>query len=88
MTGLLASPGSQAEQALCAQPTRTAWFPDQGRTAATARRICLACPVRLPCLDYALAGADRWSGITTGIWGGTTPRERAALRHARKAAAA
>jgi len=62
--------------------------PEQGRTAATARRICGACPVRLQCLDYAPAGADTWGGITTGIWGGTTPCERAAMRQARKAAAA
>jgi hypothetical protein len=39
-------------------------------------------------LEYALSGADAWRGITTGIWGGTTPRERSRLRQARKAAAA
>ena len=88
MTGLLASPGSWAEQALCAQADPDAWFPDRGRTAAIALRICAACTVRPQCLDYALSGADTWGGITTGIWCGTTPRERAALRHARKAAAA
>ena len=88
MTGPAAIPGSWADQALCAQSDPDAWFPDQGRTAAIARRICAACPVRLQCLDHALAGADTWGGITTGIWGGTTPRERAALRQLRKADAA
>ena len=53
-----------------------------------ARRIFAACQVRIECLDYALSGADTWGSITTGIWGGTTPRERALLRRARKAEAA
>ena len=88
MSPALAAPGLWAEQALCAQADPDAWFPRQGRTAATARRICGACPVRIQCLDYALSGADTWGGITTGIWGGTTPRERAAMRQARRAAAA
>ncbi|HEX2318945.1 MAG TPA: WhiB family transcriptional regulator [Streptosporangiaceae bacterium] len=82
--------GAWAQDALCAQADPDAWFPEQGRTANMARRICAACPVRVPCLDYALSGADTWAGITTGIWGGTTPRQRAAIRRARagKAAAA
>jgi WhiB family redox-sensing transcriptional regulator len=88
MTGRLTIPESWAEQALCGQADPDAWFPEQGRTAAIARRICAACPVRANCLDYALSGADTWGGITTGIWGGTTPRERAVLRRARKVAAA
>ena len=66
------------------------WYPEIGghAQAALARRICRACPVRAECLDYALAGADTWNGLTTGIWGGTTPRERARIRRARKKAAA
>ena len=32
---------------------------------AQARSICAACPVRLPCLQWALA-----EGIDDGIWGG------------------
>jgi len=39
---------------------RAAWFPDKGRIAAIALRICAACPVRAECLDYALSGADTW----------------------------
>jgi WhiB family redox-sensing transcriptional regulator len=88
MAVTLTVPGRWAEQALCAQADADAWFPDKGRQAVMAKRICAACPVRVQCLDYALAGADTWSGIATGIWGGTTPRERALLRRSRKAAAA
>ncbi len=83
-------PGQWAEQALCAQADPDTWFPEQGRHTLTAKakRICAACPVRAECLDYALTGADTWRGITTGIWGGTTPRERTQLRQARNGAAA
>jgi WhiB family redox-sensing transcriptional regulator len=73
---------------LCAQADSDAWFPDKGGATELARRICGGCPVRAECLEWALSGADTWGGISTGIWGGTTARERAALRRARKAAAA
>ena len=81
----LAIPGQWAERALCAQADPD---PEHHALIARAKRICAACPVRAECLEYALSGADTWRGITTGIWGGTTPRERSRLRQARKAAAA
>jgi WhiB family redox-sensing transcriptional regulator len=80
-------PGPWADQSLRHQAD-PAWCRRRGWTAAMARRICAPCPVRIDCLDYALAGADTWGGIATGIWGGTSPRERALLRRARKAQAA
>jgi WhiB family redox-sensing transcriptional regulator len=78
------------EHALCAQADPDAWFPEKGRydLATIAIRICKSCPVRTQCLDYALSGADTWRGITTGIWGATTPRQRTRLRQQRKARAA
>ena len=36
-----------------------------------AKAICGSCPVRAPCLDYALATGQR-----DGIWGGMTAEER------------
>jgi WhiB family redox-sensing transcriptional regulator len=86
----LAIPGRWAERALCAQADPDAWFPDKGHRELTqlARRICARCPVLAQCMDYALSGADTWGGITTGIWGGTTPQERGQLRQQRKAVAA
>ena len=42
-----------------------------------AKRICRDCPVREPCLAWALE-----AGAATGIWGGTTDDERRALRRA------
>lgn len=56
------------------------FFPDilTERTAAPAKVICGNCPVRQPCLDYAVS-------ITTcqGIWAGTTEKERERLRRRR-----
>jgi WhiB family redox-sensing transcriptional regulator len=87
---ILTLPGAWAEQALCAQADPDAWFPQRGQhtLAKTAIEICRVCPVRAQCLDYALSGADTWGGIATGIWGDTTPQERAQLRQQRKAVAA
>ncbi len=86
MPTALGIPERWANRALCAQADPDAWFPGNGQRAlaATATRICGHCPVRPQCLDYALSGADTWHGISTGIWGGTTPRERSRLRQARK----
>lgn len=85
----LAVPGRWADRALCAQADPDAWFPDRGRreSITLAKRICGHCPVRAECLDYALSGADTWRGIASGIWGGTTPRERAQLRRHHRAVA-
>jgi WhiB family transcriptional regulator, redox-sensing transcriptional regulator len=42
----------------------------------TAKRICERCPVREPCLHWALK-----SGEDSGVWGGTTGEERRVLRY-------
>jgi len=51
------------------------FFPPDGGSAEPGRRICAQCPVREPCLDYAVS-----NGIVHGIWGGLSERERRALR--------
>src|SRR5438270_80471 len=45
----------------------------RGREAA-AKAVCAPCPVLRECLDWALHTQERW-----GVWGGTTPEERAEL---------
>jgi WhiB family transcriptional regulator, redox-sensing transcriptional regulator len=45
------------------------------RRIQEAKRICRACPVQAPCLDWALD-----QGVGSGVWGGTTEDERRALR--------
>jgi WhiB family transcriptional regulator, redox-sensing transcriptional regulator len=50
--------------------------------AEEAKRICAICPVREPCLEYALATREKH-----GVWGGLTERERRrVLRRRRKSA--
>lgn len=43
--------------------------------AEQAKAVCRRCPVREPCLEYALD-----SGQTLGVWGGTNETERRALQ--------
>ena len=78
--------GDWRDDALCAQVDTELFFPDKGGSGAAAKRICFACPVRVPCLEYALAGASAWNGIETGIWGGLTAPQRQAIKRERKAA--
>ena len=63
------------DRAACRGADLDLFFPGRGESAEPARRICAACPVRQPCLDYAIS-----HGITHGIWGGLTERDRRALR--------
>ena len=51
------------------------FYPDQGGDAATPKRICSTCPVRVQCLEYALLTNERH-----GIWGGVSERERRRMR--------
>ncbi len=56
------------------------FFPNAqtGETPAygPALNVCRTCPVRLPCLDYAL----REKMLEDGVWGGYTPKQRKAVR--------
>ena len=63
------------ELAACRGTDLGLFFPERGESAGPARQVCAACPVRQPCLDYAITNR-----ITDGIWGGLTERERRALR--------
>ncbi len=53
------------------------FFPDPEDVAAiaTAKAVCATCPVAEECLAYAIE-----TNQSEGIWGGTTPKERARLR--------
>ena len=70
------------ELAACRGTDLNLFFPGRGESAEPARRVCASCPVRQPCLDYALS-----HGIVHGIWGGLTERDRRALRSRHASAA-
>ena len=61
--------------AACSRAGTADWFPRKGRAPTTARAVCQSCPVRAECLAYAMADED-----LAGVWGGTTERERKAMR--------
>jgi len=63
------------EQAACRGTDLEVFFPGRGESAGPARRVCAGCPVRQPCLDYAITNR-----IAYGVWGGLTERERRALQ--------
>ncbi|MGH9279980.1 MAG: WhiB family transcriptional regulator [Acidimicrobiales bacterium] len=60
------------------------FYPPTDDEADAAKAVCVECPVREPCLEFALSTRE-----ADGIWGGTTARERRRiLRQRRKTAAA
>lgn len=81
----LIMPPSWVADALCAQVDADLFHPDKGEAADSraARMICNGdpkrgtqpCPVRQACLDWALE-----TGARHGVWGGTSARERLAMR--------
>lgn len=73
----LVLPEFDLKQALCGQTDPELFFAEQQGTGTinAAKRICNECPVRIDCLEWALKNDERY-----GVWGGTTPRERARLK--------
>jgi WhiB family redox-sensing transcriptional regulator len=77
---------SWAQHAACRQPGTDPelFFPvsesgPAARQIAAAKAVCARCPAAAECRDWALR-----AGEPAGIWGGTTPEERRALRRARQ----
>lgn len=81
-----AGDGSWRLDALCAQTDGDAFFPTVGSSYTSAKRVCLRCAARGPCLEDALVEEQ---GVTpVGMRGGLTPKERtnpAAVAAARRA---
>jgi len=66
-------------QGKCRDMDPSVFFPSDGIGVQAAQRICAVCPVKVTCLEFALA--DR---VDHGVWGGTSERERRRiLRHRR-----
>lgn len=65
--------------AACSGYPNTLFFPSQetpdNASVARAKAICSVCPVMDDCLEYSLESNQR-----SGIWGGTTEKERKSVR--------
>lgn len=67
----------------CREETPSLFFPSDGVGVEVARRVCASCPVKTPCLEYALK-----NGIDHGVWGGASERERRRIQRRRRHEAA
>jgi WhiB family redox-sensing transcriptional regulator len=68
-------------QASCRTVDTAVFFPSSGESYAPAKAICSRCPVRVACLEDALAWeATARLGSRHGMAGGTTPAERTRMR--------
>jgi WhiB family redox-sensing transcriptional regulator len=63
----------------CRELPPETFFPSDGVGVEIARRICADCPVKGPCLEYAL-----YNRIEHGVWGGASERERRRIARRRR----
>ena len=55
------------------------FFPSDGVGVRDAQRICVVCPMKIPCLEYALDNR-----IDDGVWGATSEQERRRILRLRR----
>ena len=69
----------------CRDEPPATFFPSDGVGVEVARQLCVTCPVKAPCLEYALRNR-----IDHGVWGGASERARRRIlaQRRREAAAA
>jgi WhiB family transcriptional regulator, redox-sensing transcriptional regulator len=67
----------------CRDISPSVFFPSDGVGVEVARAICADCPVKAPCLEYALENK-----IDHGVWGGASERERRRIARRRRLEAA
>lgn len=71
----------EISKAACVGEDPETFFPSRGGSAREAKEICARCPVRRACLEVGLSFGGEF-----GIFGGTTPLERRAIRQQRRRA--
>jgi WhiB family transcriptional regulator, redox-sensing transcriptional regulator len=59
------------QHAACRGVEPDVFYPASDEEAEVAKAVCAVCPVRQPCLEYALSSRER-----DGVWGGATEKER------------
>ena len=80
--------------AACRDHDPALWFPEERRPATAAKAVCAACPVRDPCLSWALDEVDvaadesPTTSCRFGVFAGLSPRERTAVARQRARTAA
>ena len=78
---VITRPPEWMARARCAETDPELFYPAKGEASTAARQICAKCEVVAQCLAYALDGDE-----DHGVWGGTSPAERHAMRRAGVAA--
>ncbi|MCU0267363.1 MAG: WhiB family transcriptional regulator [Acidimicrobiales bacterium] len=63
----------------CRHEPPATFFPSDGVGVEVAKKICETCPVKEPCLEYAL-----YYRIDHGVWGGASERQRRRLLKQRR----
>ncbi|KOV86101.1 MULTISPECIES: WhiB family transcriptional regulator [unclassified Streptomyces] len=69
------------DDAACRNEDPDMFFTDNTNTVQRARTVCLSCPVRVQCQDFALSNGEWW-----GVWGGLTQTQLRTHGNRRKAA--
>lgn len=67
------------DKAACRGMSREIFFPKVYQSQQPAKLVCIRCPVKTMCLEFALAHPS-----LKGIWGNTNERERVKIRRSRK----
>jgi len=67
----------------CRDAPTVDFFPERAEPTEPAKAVCAVCPAhtRTACLNHALSWPER-----VGVWGGTSERERRAMRRAGRGA--
>ena len=65
------------QEAACEGLDPELFYAESGAAILRAKALCARCPAREECLEWAIRREE------FGVWGGTTARERAAMRRER-----
>jgi WhiB family redox-sensing transcriptional regulator len=68
-------------RAACRGEDVSTFILERGQSDKAAQRVCASCPVRGECAGYAMADPE-----LVGVWGGTSGRQRRAMREGQRAA--
>ena len=69
-------------RAACRGLDTTVFYPEPEEEGADAKAVCDRCPVRMPCLEWALSHREK-----EGVWGGCNERERRRILRQRRRSA-